>query len=165
MALETLDDTLKFLSKLDLKITVLTHASVDRAFKSSRADIIRSTNELLSSRNVSTKLNVSLDELIDLYDCNEYIVTDGSGTCYEAIVRGCKAVWHADLDYHDETMWGTLPFSRDAGLLPDVQLHDILRHPGNDHDMKLVNRIYGSSLVTGSIVSGLVSDVMKAFEV
>lgn len=34
--------------------------------------------------------NLSHSELIDLYDEHENIVTDGSGSCYEAMVRGCN---------------------------------------------------------------------------
>lgn len=34
--------------------------------------------------------NLPRSELINLYDQHEYIITDGSGTCYEAMLRGCK---------------------------------------------------------------------------
>jgi len=34
--------------------------------------------------------NLSKGEIIDLYDQHEYIISDGSGSCYEAMVRGCK---------------------------------------------------------------------------
>jgi len=38
------------------------------------------------------KVFVSLprDEMIELYDAHEFIITDGSGSCYEAMFRGCK---------------------------------------------------------------------------
>lgn len=34
--------------------------------------------------------NLTREELVDVYDEHEYIVSDGSGSCYEAILRGCK---------------------------------------------------------------------------
>lgn len=34
--------------------------------------------------------NLTKSELVDLYDQHEFIITDGSGSCYEAMLRGCK---------------------------------------------------------------------------
>lgn len=36
--------------------------------------------------------NLSRDEMLILYDQHEFIVTDGSGACYEAMMRGCKSL-------------------------------------------------------------------------
>lgn len=34
--------------------------------------------------------NVTRDFIINLYDRHEFIVSDGSGSCYEALIRGCS---------------------------------------------------------------------------
>jgi hypothetical protein len=121
-------------------------------------------NAIMSEFKVNLKADLNQDQLLHLYDSTEYIVTDGSGSVYEAIVRGCKAVWMADMEHHFESDWGTLPYSREHRLLPDVPLHDILRHPGNDYDMKLVRRIYDKSLTSDDILPRMVSAILSVFD-
>lgn len=61
--------------------------------------------------------NLQRDELVDLYDSSEFIASDGSGSCYEAMARGClpyavrglRSVT-ADESFNEELDFDYLPF-------------------------------------------------------
>lgn len=52
--------------------------------------IIKEVNKYRGSLFNEIHYNITREALIDLYDKHEFIVSDGSGTCYEGMIRGCS---------------------------------------------------------------------------
>jgi hypothetical protein len=55
-------------------------------------------------------------EMINLYDAHEFVITDGSGSCYEALLRGCKPLRISSFSYHQNNQ--TLHAAIEEGYLP-----------------------------------------------
>lgn len=85
-----IEELLKFLSR-ELAVSLLIHPCCNslkwrKAMRAFKGGLLRELYE-----------NIPRDELIPLYDRHEFIATDGSGTCYEALLRGCKPLAIRDL--------------------------------------------------------------------
>ncbi len=71
-------------------------------------------------------------EMISLYDAHEFIIFDGSGTGYEAMMRGCKPLLVTDLHYQkeSETFHGALT----GGYLPFQSYLELSQYKSFDND-------------------------------
>ncbi|MEC7839509.1 MAG: hypothetical protein VX777_05680 [Chlamydiota bacterium] len=69
----------------ELKINILLHPLMRMEEK-----ILKQIQDLEGTLFERVYYNLTKEELIQIYDQNEYIISDGSGSCYEAMVRGCK---------------------------------------------------------------------------
>lgn len=76
--------------------------------------------------------NLSRSELIHVYDKHEFVISDGSGSCYEAMLRGCHpvAVHGMRNTTGDETFNEVL----EEEYLPFPSYSEISRYPGFDSD-------------------------------
>lgn len=80
---ETIIKILKMLSK-ELSLTLVLHPCISSKL------FIDNILSLEGSLLKKVYINLSREEMISLYDKNDFIITDGSGSCYEAMLRGCK---------------------------------------------------------------------------
>lgn len=144
------------------KITVLFHPMITPAnFKP--ASVARQMKDYLDKHMIRSLPAIrELKELVNLYDEHEFILTDGSGSAYEAIVRGCKALTLDGLTYQHNS--GPLSPARKLELLPMTLVWDYKSYPGIEYDMKLVHRFYGRSLVKDDITPFIRQEIIDAFD-
>jgi hypothetical protein len=83
-------EVLKVLRK-ELKLTMVIHPCTNFS------QWIQQIKDLEGSLLEKVYVNIPRSELIGLFDESEYIITDGSGSCYEGMIRGCKPLAIRDL--------------------------------------------------------------------
>jgi len=76
--------------------------------------------------------DITRDEMVDLYDEHEYVVTDGSGTVYEAMIRGCKPLLVDDLPYQKNNL--EFHAALEGGFLPFPNYREIYNLQTFDSD-------------------------------
>lgn len=77
--------------KKELKLTIVLHPCTQSQ------SFIEWIQEMKGSLFEEVYFNLDRDKMMDLYDRHEFIITDGSGACYEAMIRGCKPLAVKDL--------------------------------------------------------------------
>ncbi|MFQ5730099.1 MAG: hypothetical protein ACE5GN_07040 [Waddliaceae bacterium] len=93
---EKLMNVFKHLHK-HLKLTLILHPRT--------ADYPEETKILLEQKGKlfeTITQDISRDKMLELFDQHEFIVTDGSGSCYEAMIRGCQPIAIDDMSYHEK---------------------------------------------------------------
>lgn len=76
---------LERLSK-ELRLTMVIHPCTDSM------DFIRKCQDLEGDLLNKVYVNLSRKALIDLFDAHQYVISDGSGSMYEAMIRGCQPI-------------------------------------------------------------------------
>ncbi len=71
--------------KKELKLTILLHPLMRLD-----PDILERIRSMEGELFEKVYYNLTREELIDMFDAHEFVISDGSGSCYEAIIRECK---------------------------------------------------------------------------
>lgn len=156
-------EAIKHLSK-ELEVAVHLHPLISE--KPQPLLIKQPASALLNAlQSVSVKRIVTQDAveaLIDLYDEHEFIITDGSGTAYEAIARGCKALTLEGLSY--QTNKELFHSTFELGLMPRTRVWDYKNHPGDGPELEWLKGLYPSSLVKEDVVPAVAQEIIDVFE-
>jgi len=146
-----------------LKVKVLYHPIIRSNDFRNRKPLLL-LNEYLDKHNIESQMGISpIKELVNLYDEYDFILTDGSGSVYEAIVRGCKALTLEGLTYQRDR--NVLRPTVEMGLLPKTSVWDYQGHPGIEQDLNFVKTYYGSHSLTGEDVTPFIrQEIIDAFK-
>lgn len=157
---ECLTKAIKYLAK-DLKVSVLVHPNtMEPPIKTERRPIL--FLKALRSAGISDVFTQdNLAELTNLYDEYEFIITDGSGTAYEAIARGCKGLTLDGLSYQANV--GIYRSALELGLLPKTLVWDYKNHSGSQVEMKWLKRLYPTSLVKEDVTPLVAQEIIDIF--
>lgn len=104
----------------------------------------------------------STDDMVRLYDAHEFILTDGSGTAYEAITRGCKALTLDGLSYQTNKKLFHSTF--ELGLMPKTLVWNYKNHPGNQIEMEWLKGLYPASLVKEDVTPYVAQEIVDVFK-
>jgi len=103
----------------------------------------------------------STEDMIRLYDRHEFILTDGSGTAYEAIARGCKALTLDGLSYQANR--DVFHCTVELGLLPKTLAWEHKKHPGSQAEMEWLKTLYPTSLVKEDVTPFVAQEIVDVF--
>lgn len=155
MAIECLSKNLK-----------VTTANLHPITKEHLDSSIQSASLLLDSLQNSTIGNITtqgpIQDMVNLYDAHEYIVTDGSGTAYEAVARGCKALTLDGLTYQSNK--DKFHHTLELGLLPKTLVWNYQDHPGNQMDMEWLMNLFPTSLVKNDVSPLVAQEMVGIFD-
>jgi hypothetical protein len=90
-------------------------------------------------------------KMVELFDRSEFIVTDGSGSSYEAVSRGCKGLTLRGLRYQSGKDIFEAPL--ECGALPPTNVEDYRSHLGLESDREWLMRWHGPTLREASSVN------------
>ncbi|MCY1013561.1 hypothetical protein OV079_50150 [Nannocystis pusilla] len=155
-SVERVSRVLDWLRRQGLSVTVLVHPVMLVDLPEFRRDFFEMLR-LQGQRWVTLRRH----ELVGLFDSAEYVVTDGSGSCYEAIARGCKALLVDGLPYQQGT--GALAPALEEGYLPPTRVEELARHPGADADFAWMRQWFARSLVREDVLDTLAGEAEAAF--
>lgn len=110
-------------------------------------------------KNITTQNTIQ--DMVNLYDEHEFIVTDGSGTVYEAIARGCKALTLDGLSY--QTNKDKFHHTAELGLLPKTLVWDYKGHHGAEMDMEWLKSLFPTSLVKEDVTPLVAQEMVDVF--
>jgi hypothetical protein len=162
MGLVDLKRAMDALAKLSrgLSIRVVAHP-----FSNARWIGAKLHDQLLEScraLNIPVRANISRAELLLEYDRAEFVLTDGSGSVYEAVARGCKALLLDGLTY--QRGWQIFSAALEAGLLPSTTVDKVDQHPGAAHDLAWLKRLFPQSIVEEDVAPLVCAELVNAFE-
>jgi len=158
--IKLLEKAISFLRN-DFKIRVLFHPLItDNDFRNGE-NLHRFKSNLESLDIKSSTQITSLEELVKIYDENEFILTDGSGSAYEAIIRGCKALSLTGLSYQEKG--GVLYPTLKLNLLPQNPVWDYKNYSDEKADLDLVKTFFSPSLTKESVLPLVSQEIESAF--
>jgi hypothetical protein len=99
--------------------------------------------------------------MIDLFDSSEYAASDGSGSIYEAVARGCRGLSIDGLYYQRPR--GFFGPTFEAGFMPRTAVTDLLSHPGAESDLSWLRSFHGASLVEHDLTDLMRSEILGFF--
>jgi len=105
--------------------------------------------------------DLSRTALLSELDAAEFILTDGSGSVYEAVARGCKALLLDGLSYQRGA--GVLAAARSGGYLPPTRAAEIDSHPGAAADLAWLRRLHPHSIVDASVGELAAAEIERVF--
>ena len=108
------------------------------------------------------RMHVSRLEMIAWFDECEYIVSDGSGSLYEAVSRGCKGLTLSGLPHQRNR--GQLHAAADGGFLAPIDAMNISAHHGYDKDFEWLRNLHGESLVHRSVKQEVQLELEEVFD-
>jgi hypothetical protein len=119
--------------------------------------------DYLTSNSIQFREYLTRGQMVDLFDSVEYAASDGSGSIYEAIARGCKAVSIEGLTYQRPHSYFGPTF--DCGYMPSTNLATILSHPGSLKDLEWLKTFHGGNLVDSgrSLVDTMRTEILNYF--
>lgn len=152
--------SIRFLHDEKMRVSVRLHPLINVFLKST----IMAFRQQLDVMDIEIMLSEgsSIRDLVDLYDEHEFIVTDGSGSVYEAISRGCKALTLEGLSIQSPK-GNFFPVVK-LGILPKTTIWDFKNHPGHSFDMKLLMKLHGRSLISKDISRFIAEEIVDAFK-
>ncbi len=158
--IKMLIDSIRFLNNQKMKIAVRFHPLVNVFLKPAVFEF----RQQLRGMDIKIMFSESstIQSLVDLYDEYEFIVTDGSGSVYEAISRGCKALTLGGLSIQNEK-GNFFPIVK-LGLLPKTSFWDYRSHPGHSADMSLLVKLHGQSLIKEDVSCFIAREIINVFK-
>ena len=149
---------IKLLAK-SLSVRIIAHPFSPARWVGSRLheQLLASCREL----SLPIAVGVSRAELLREFDRAEYILSDGSGSVYEAVARGCKALLLDGLSYQRGA--GVLAAARSGGYLPPTRAAEIDSHPGAAADLAWLRRLHPHSIVDASVGELAAAEIERVF--
>ncbi len=105
--------------------------------------------------------DLSRSSLMRELDAAEFILTDGSGSIYEGVARGCKALLLDGLSYQRGA--GVLSAAMAGGYLPPTRASAIASHPGAASDLDWLRKLHPHSIVDADISARAAEEIEKIF--
>jgi hypothetical protein len=125
--------------------------------------LLDSLEELQKSGTITSfARSVTRPEMIELFDTHEYIASDGSGSLYEAVARGCKAVTISGLPYQRNN--GLFHAAIEGGYLAPTDAMNFDQHPGLDKDWEWLKGLHGESLINVPVRQEVQMELEKVFD-
>ena len=106
--------------------------------------------------------DISREKLLAEYDRAEYVLSDGSGSVYEAVARGCKALLLDNLSY--QKGWQIFGAALEAGMLPATRYLELHRHPGAEADLHWLQQLHPDSIVNTDVAPLAAEELVQAFQ-
>lgn len=147
--------------KCDATITFVGHPLMTRGFSAVGPIMYDAFVDFTKSCNATYYPSMSRFHLHSLMDLHEYIVTDGSGSVYEGIARGCKALRVYGFSYHKSDR--TLSKYVVENMLPTLDVASFSDHKGIDHDLNWMRGFHGASLVDEDVSTKALDEIYERF--
>ncbi len=158
-------EVLEALRRYGLVISVVFHPLTTQGDEHPNAYSGLHSKHLMSAmteHNFAWEMGLTRDRLVHAYDRHEFIVSDGSGSLYEAVARGCKALFFDGMCYQQRK--GTFQDPLENGCMPRTHFTEVKHHLGFEMDWLWLQKFHGKSLVKEDVSPLVAAELLSAFK-